>query len=187
MRTKPGYRLGRSAVVIVLMALGACSTEAPSTNPGRSGPELAGRCPEPRSTPGAPARYAMMPNPLPKTAENLERGRLLFERDAKPMPCADCHGVNGDGKGPRGRDLIPPPRNFTCADTMRTLTDGQMYWVIENGSGEFHEPPTQGAQQIERPARGTPFATAMRGHREYLSETQIWELILYIRSLARPG
>jgi hypothetical protein len=59
-----------------------------------------------------------------------------------------------------------------------------VFWVIANGSGEFHFPSRQGAQEMERPGRRTRF-TAMRAHREYLSDTGIWQLILYIRSLAR--
>lgn len=27
--------------------------------------------------------------------------------------CIQCHGVNGDGKGPASKGLIPPPRDFT--------------------------------------------------------------------------
>ncbi|MGH7833100.1 MAG: hypothetical protein ACREQK_05615 [Candidatus Binatia bacterium] len=48
---------------------------------------------------------------------------------------------------------------------MRRITDGQMHWVIENGSGELHLPARQGAQEIERPGRRTRF-TAMRSHKE---------------------
>jgi hypothetical protein len=67
---------------------------------------------------------------------------------------------------------------------MNALTDGQLYWVIERGGGDFHVPATQGAQQVTRPGRGAPF-TAMPGHGDHLSDTEVWQLILYIRSLAR--
>jgi hypothetical protein len=56
--------------------------------------------------------------------------------------------------------------------------------VIENGSGEMHLPARQGAQEVERPGRRTRF-TAMSAHKEQLSETDIWALILYIRTLQR--
>jgi hypothetical protein len=67
---------------------------------------------------------------------------------------------------------------------MSRITDGQMYWVIENGSGELHLPARQGAQEIERPGRGRRF-TGMRSYKEQLSETDIWALIMYIRTLQR--
>jgi len=42
---------------------------------------------------------------------------------------------------------------------MRDLLDGQLFWVIQNGS------------------RGT----AMPAHKFFLDKEQIWQLILYIR------
>jgi LSD1 subclass zinc finger protein len=165
---------------ISLALLTACSTEtSPQLKPR---PEIAGQCPEHRETERAPDSYYFRTNPLPNTPEQVERGRLLYESGAKPVACASCHGINGDGRGPAGKNLIPPPRNFACAETMSHITDGQLFWVIESGSGEFHLPSRQGAQEIDRPARRSRF-TAMRAHRAYLSDTDIWELVLYIRTL----
>ena len=186
MRRMALARLRRSvAALMPLVVLAACSVaEAPSpADSSTRESTVAGRCPEPRNTARAPDGYYFRTNPLPKTAENLGRGHRLYESDAKPVPCAGCHGTDGNGTGPAGRELAPPPRNFRCAETMARITDGQMYWVIENGSGDFHLPSRQGAQEIERPGRRTRF-TAMRAHKEYLSETDIWQLIMYIRTRA---
>lgn len=139
-------------------------------------------CPQPRTTERAPDSYYVRVNPLPATAEHLERGRRLYEHDAKPN-CRQCHGAKGEGNGPAAVALEPPPRNFTCTVTMGTIPDGQLFWVIEQGSGDFHLPSRQGAQQVERPARGRP-KTAMRGYGDHLTETDIWQLVLYIRTLA---
>ena len=54
--------------------------------------------------------------------------------------------------------LATLPRNFTCSQTMKDISDGQMFWIIKNGS----------------PATGMP---AYR----FLSGDEIWKLILYIR------
>jgi|GEM_PF-587186 Cytochrome c553 len=140
------------------------------------------QCPQARATERAPDSYYVRVNPLPATAEHLERGRRLYEHDARPA-CQRCHGPDGDGNGPAAVDLEPRPRNFTCTVTMASIPDGQLFWVIENGSGDFHLPSRQGAQQVERPARGRP-TTAMRGYGDHLSETDIWQLVLYIRTLA---
>jgi mono/diheme cytochrome c family protein len=102
------------------------------------------------------------------------------------VPCANCHGITGDGTGPAGLGVVPPPRNFTCAATMDALPDGQLYWVIENGSRLSHAAPPRDVLRVERPARGNPFS-GMRSHKAHLSETEIWQLVLYIRSLARQG
>ncbi len=139
-------------------------------------------CPQARATERAPGSYYDRVNPLPATAEHLERGRRLYEHDARP-DCLRCHGANGDGNGPAAADLEPRPRNFTCTVTMASIPDGQLFWVIENGSGDFHLPSRQGAQQVERPARGRP-TTAMRGYGDHLTETDIWQLVLYVRTLA---
>src|SRR5512145_3287361 len=113
-------RLGASLLAVVsLLALAGCSTAPRGEAPVTTGPRVAGGCPEQRATTGAPDRYRRLENPLPVTAETIERGRRLHERDARPAPCASCHGVDGDGRGPAGRGLVPPPRNFTCAETMR--------------------------------------------------------------------
>lgn len=175
----------RLSCLAALASASACSM----TDLAEPGPQLAtgasaGQCPEPRATPRAPDSHHARVNPLPATAVNLERGRTLYQQEAGPGSCASCHGVAGDGLGPAGRGLDPPPRNFTCTETMAGITDGQLYWVIENGSGEYHAPSTQGAQRVERPGRGSP-PTAMRGYGSSLSPTETWQLVLYIRSLPR--
>ncbi|HEX9743495.1 MAG TPA: molybdopterin-dependent oxidoreductase, partial [Nitrospiraceae bacterium] len=69
---------------------------------------------------------------------------------------------SGNGAGPLGAGLIPPPRNFTCGSTMKDITDGQLFWVIKHGS------PGTGMM---------PFSG--------LSDDEVWQLIHYLRSLAR--
>ena len=55
--------------------------------------------------------------------------------------------------------MEPPPRNFTCEKVMEALPDGQLFWVIKNGSK----------------------GTAMPAHKFSLRDDQIWQLILFIR------
>lgn len=173
----------RLSCLAVLAGISACSTTGPAEpgQPVMTGAR-AGQCPEPRTTPRAPDSYYSRVNPLPTNAANLERGRRLYQQETRQGTCASCHGEAGDGLGPVGRGLDPPPRNFTCAATMAGITDGQLYWVIESGSGEYHAPSGQGAQRVERPGRGAP-PTTMRGYGDILSSTETWQLVLYIRSL----
>lgn len=176
----------RILVVVVLTGIAACSTSnvaAVAQETERNG--AARQCPQPRTMAPAPASYLRLVNPLPQTEENIEKGRVLYQAKAKPVSCASCHGAKGAADGPRGADLIPPPRNFTCVQTMAGLSDGQLYWAIENGSGEFHAPSRQGAQQIPRPGRGVP--PSARGSTNRLNSTDIWQLVLYIRSLEGSG
>ena len=124
---------------------------------------VSGICPQNRTTRKAPGRYLKKKNPVPPTAENIAEGRRLFNQDAKPTACKLCHGARGNGNGSWARRLEPPPRNFTCADAMEGLPDGQLFWIIQNGS------------------RGT----AMPAHKSTLKPEEIWQLILFIRKFLK--
>lgn len=47
--------------------------------------------------------------------------------------CLVCHGVKGDGKGPAGIALKPPPTNFTLAAWSAQATDDQIKAAIRAG------------------------------------------------------
>ena len=122
-----------------------------------------GICPQLRTTKKAPSSYIRKKSPLPATAKNIERGKVLYQKEAKPTACKMCHGVRGNGNGRLARGLEPAPRNFTCEDTMRPLSDGQLFWIIKNGSK----------------------GTAMPAHRFILVDEDIWRIIYYLKSFAR--
>jgi mono/diheme cytochrome c family protein len=46
--------------------------------------------------------------------------------------CAICHGNDGRGQTSIGRNLYPKAPDMTLPDTQQ-LTDGELYWIIENG------------------------------------------------------
>ena len=120
-------------------------------------------CPQPRFTEQAPPEIVSLTNPLENNPENIKKGKMLYLTKAKPMPCKHCHGVSGDGRGPMSRGFKPPPRNFTCVETINGVADGQLFWIIKNGS----------------PGTGM---MAFKG----LKDEQIWQIILYVRELAVP-
>ncbi|QPJ63961.1 MAG: c-type cytochrome [Candidatus Nitrohelix vancouverensis] len=119
-----------------------------------------GICPQNRETRPAPRDVSALANPALGDAEAVERGKRLYYKDAKPTACRLCHGNRGNGNGSLAPGMNPPPRNFTCVETMRGLSDGQMFWIIQNGS------------------RGT----AMPPHKATLSDGEIWDLIEFIKS-----
>lgn len=120
------------------------------------------QCPQPRFTEKAPDEIYNMQNPLKATDENLKKGRMLFQVKAKPMACKHCHGAEGDGTGPMARGFDPLPRDFTCTATINGVPDGQLFWIIKNGS----------------PGTGM---LAFGG----LQDDEIWQIVLYIRELAK--
>ena len=47
--------------------------------------------------------------------------------------CTACHGINGDGNGPRAYFIFPKPRNFHHPDFQQHLTRLQLFNAIKNG------------------------------------------------------
>lgn len=47
--------------------------------------------------------------------------------------CANCHGAEGRGDGPTGRNLDPRPRDFHDEDWQRRVDDGHLRRVIVEG------------------------------------------------------
>ena len=122
-----------------------------------------GICPQNRTTVQAPDNIRGQKNPIKRTYELLYEGESLFQVDAQPTACKICHGVSGNGLGIMAQGLNPPPRNFTCAETMKNISDGQLFWIIRNGS----------------PGTGMP---AFKN----LKDREIWLIIHYLRKLSEP-
>jgi mono/diheme cytochrome c family protein len=119
-------------------------------------------CMQPRKTTKAPDEFLAKTNPLAASSGAMSAGKMLFLKTAQPVACVMCHGEQGDGKGLMGGALIPPPRNFTCGAMMKDIPDGQLFWIIKNGS--------LGTGMMAFPG---------------LPDEQVWQLIHYIRSLAK--
>ena len=116
-------------------------------------------CPQPRTTKSAPSSDAKRD----KTKKaNKANGKKLFQKTAKPLACQQCHGKKGDGTGKLGAAFKSPkaPRNFTCKETMKKVSSGQMFWIIKNGS------------------KNQP---AMVSHKKTLKDKEIWDIVKYIR------
>jgi mono/diheme cytochrome c family protein len=106
-----------------------------------------------------PAADRNRKNPLPATPENIRAGMLHFADH-----CAVCHNNNGVGDTDFGRGLYPKPPNMREKRT-QSLTDGEMFAIIENGirlSGmpAFGDDPTQGDEDT-------------------------WKLVLFIRHIPK--
>ncbi len=151
-----GLTIGQQGVADVIAYLKATFKGAPEAA------AASGVCPQPRNTKRAPGNFRNLKNPLPANAANVKAGEALFQRTAQPLACMNCHGPKGDGQGVMGAALNPPPRNFTCGETMQDISDGQMFWITKNGS------------------KGTGMMAF-----SMLSDEQIWQLIHYIRTLAK--
>ena len=66
-------------------------------------------------------------NPVPPSAAALEDGLSHFADH-----CASCHGNDGSGQTNLGRSLYPRAPDMRAAAT-QNLTDGELFYIIENG------------------------------------------------------
>lgn len=112
-------------------------------------------------TPTAPEPFLKMTNPVSPTADVVKDAPSVYE-----SKCSKCHGDNGDGKGSATKGLDVKPRNYTNKAVMEKIPDGQLFWIIANGSD--------------------PEATEMGPYKKKLSEEQMWALVHFIRAFAQP-
>jgi mono/diheme cytochrome c family protein len=66
-------------------------------------------------------------NPVPDSPDVQREARLHFADH-----CAICHGNDGSGDTMIGNGLYPKPPDLR-ADQTQKLSDGDIFWIIENG------------------------------------------------------
>ena len=111
---------------------------------------------------GIPESYRSLTNPLPRTADTVQRGAVVYQQN-----CSSCHGATGRGDGPKSRGLSPPPANLAWLSRMPMVEwDPLMYWTVAEG--------------------GAPLGTAMPSFKDILSTNDIWSVIAYIQAQLPP-
>ena len=103
-----------------------------------------------------PAEAAQKANPVKSSPESLDRAKKWWTLD-----CAMCHGKLGDGKGDLAQDMKLQIVDFTDPATLKDHTDGEIFWVIKNGTQDM--PPEGPRVKVE----------------------ENWDLVNYVRSLAK--
>jgi mono/diheme cytochrome c family protein len=103
----------------------------------------------------APAAEAGKKNPVPINDSSLATGQKIYLQR-----CAGCHGKTGNGDGPDAADLGIHPAKLSDPAT-RGQTDGELFWKVTAG---------------KKP---------MPSYRSRLSPTDRWNVINYLRTLAR--
>jgi mono/diheme cytochrome c family protein len=72
-------------------------------------------------------RASSLRNPVEYSGDVIADGRAHFADH-----CAGCHANDGSGDTPMGRGMWPKPPDMRLART-QNLTDGELFWIIENG------------------------------------------------------
>jgi cbb3-type cytochrome c oxidase subunit III len=98
-------------------------------------------------------------NPIVYSGEIIAEGRAHFADH-----CAICHANDGSGDTAMGRGMWPKVPDMRLAQT-QNLSDGELFWIIENG-----------IRFTGMPAWGTGTKA---------SETASWHLVHFIRRLPK--
>ena len=109
-----------------------------------------------------PATIRTMSNPVVASDDATAAGMRHFAKY-----CSLCHGNDGGGTGiAYGRGFFPKVPDMRLADTQQ-LTDGELFYIIENG-----------VRFTGMPAFGT-------GTADPRGETLAWQLVQFVRRLPR--
>ena len=155
-------RLIGLAVLLGIVALGAAIAYAKVTGLRSHGApgELETRVARAIRSAAVPRDDRSRVNPLAESSEARSEGLQHFARY-----CAMCHGNNGTGqKTAIGNGLFPKPPDLR-SETTQQLTDGELFYIIENG-----------VRFTGMPAFGT-------GVRSEAGDRQTWQLVTFIRRL----
>ena len=95
-------------------------------------------------------------NPVAAVPESVAAGRRAYNQF-----CANCHGSTGKGDG-NGGAAGAQPADLTDATWDYGATDGEIFGVIHDGT-----------------------SNEMGSYAERLKDADIWNIVNYIRSLAR--
>jgi mono/diheme cytochrome c family protein len=103
-----------------------------------------------------PANARNQHNPVAPSEKALKEARAHFADH-----CAACHGNDGGGDTMYGKGLYPKPPDLRLAET-QNLSDGEIFWIIENGV-RFTGMPAFGG--------------------DHGSQDDSWKLVIFIRHL----
>lgn len=150
----------RSGVIalacVVAIGVAACGGESEPAKPAAPAP-----APAPAAAPApAPAPAAA---PAPTASPDAAKGAALYATN-----CASCHGAAGAGDGPAAVALVPKPARHDDGAYMNALTNEHLFRVVKEGG------PAVGKSPLMAPWGGM------------LSDAQIWDVVAFVRTLAKP-
>ncbi len=95
-------------------------------------------------------------------ARHVENGRRVYYQS-----CHYCHGDDMRGRGQFAHGFDPIPANFVDPTTIAMLQETYLFWRIAKGAPGL-------------PVESTPWASAMPAWETFLSEEEIWDVILFL-------
>jgi mono/diheme cytochrome c family protein len=95
-------------------------------------------------------------------AARVENGRVVYYEN-----CFYCHGDMMAGAGLYSHGLNPIPTNFQDPGTIAMFQEGFLFWRISKGAPGM-------------PEEGGPWESAMPAWENFLSEEEMWNVILFL-------
>lgn len=92
---------------------------------------------------------------------HVENGRRVYFEN-----CVFCHGDDMKGRGIFAHGFDPIPASFD-ASTISVLQESYLFWRIAKGGPDL-------------PAESTPWSSAMPAWEKFLTEDEIWDVILFL-------
>lgn len=114
---------------------------------------------------GKNMQLAGLENPLRKEgnlADHIKEGRKVYYQN-----CLPCHGDRIDGQGHFAHGFNPTPLAFDDPGNIAQLTESFVFWRIAKGGPGL-------------PREGTPWKSAMPVWENFLTENEIWAVIIFL-------
>jgi mono/diheme cytochrome c family protein len=166
---EPRLRILRGGVLAVVTLLIGWITLAQARTTVSAPPNLRSIHPAPPSEitfRGKTITLTGLDNPLRHDADSLAahtaEGKRIYYQN-----CLPCHGDHLDGLGHFASGFNPLPANFEDNGTIAQLTESFVFWRVAKGGPGL-------------PREGTPWNSAMPKWEDFLTERQIWQVILFL-------
>jgi mono/diheme cytochrome c family protein len=114
---------------------------------------------------GKPMQLTGLENPL-RQRGSLDDHRAVGKR-VYYQNCLPCHGDLLDGAGHFGHGFSPTPLPFDDPGTIPQLTESYVFWRVAKGGPGL-------------PREGTPWNSAMPAWEDFLTEDEIWAVIMFL-------
>jgi mono/diheme cytochrome c family protein len=114
---------------------------------------------------GRSLTLATLTNPLRSQgdlATHYEEGKRVYYQN-----CLPCHGDALDGAGHYAHGFSPTPLSFRDNGTIAQLTESFVFWRVAKGG-------------VGLPKEGTPWNSAMPAWEDFLTENEIWAVIIFL-------
>jgi len=165
---QPGLKVVRNVALAAVTLIVGCLTYGQVRASVAAPPNLRSIHPAPPSQitfRGKTITLVGLDNPLRRSgdmAAHLAVGRRVYYQN-----CVPCHGDHLDGQGHFASGLNPLPANFQDNGTIAQLTESFVFWRVAKGGPGL-------------PREGTPWNSAMPAWEDFLTEDEIWSVVLFL-------